>query len=536
MIKLGLFTSIRNYIYKVVNKVQGNSLTKVTDDPRVSIDPREYQRIEDNIHYYADQYPMVSFINVYKERQQREFKPLNMTKTAARRLASIIFNEKCEVNIGSLTAAASDDDSVNTTDKSEAIQDFIEAVLEDNDFKNRFEEELEKGIAIGDFAIRPYVDSTDHDKIKLAWIRADQFYPLRSNTNAVTEACISSRLTISENHQNVYYTLLEFHEWQGDDYIITNELYKSTDPAIVGDRVSLAEQYPDLEETVTLHGLNYPLFAYFKTPGANNKSLESPLGVGLVDNSKEVLDAINSTHDNFVREIELGRRRQIIPEEMVRYDDKHRPIFDSYEEGYIGVGSDEPGFKPTDITNDIRVDTYNTAMDRLIKEFEIQIGLSTGTFSQADSLGTVTATQVVADNSMTYQTRSSYLTKVEQVIKEMVRAILELAITPDLFTDGTPIDTSNVDFDDLDITVQFDDGVFVDKKSQADLMIELTSNGLVPDWYAIMKVNDLPESEARKWAEEIKQSKADAMPTAFQEQQSADDPFNLGGDDDGEED
>lgn len=511
--------------------MQGNSLTKITDDQRISIDPKEYQRIEDNIHYYADQYPMVEYINVYKERQRREFKPLNMTKTAARRLASIIFNEKCEVNIGSLQAAASDDDSVNSTPQSEDVENFIKSVLEDNDFKNRFEEELEKGVAIGDFAIRPYVDSTDHDKIKLAWIRADQFYPLRSNTNEVSEACISSRLVITQNHLNTYYTLLEFHQWDGDDYVITNELYKSTDPTIVGDKVALAEQYPDLEDTVTLHGLKYPLFAYFKTPGANNKSLESPLGVGLVDNSKEVLDAINETHDSFVREIELGKRRQIIPEEMVRYDDKHRPIFDSREEGYVGVGSDEPGFKPTDITNDIRVDTYNAAMDRLIKEFEIQIGLSTGTFSQADNPGTVTATQVVSDNSMTYQTRSSYLTKVEQVIKEMVRAILELASTPDLFKDGTPIDPSIVDFDDLDITVQFDDGVFVDKKSQADLMIELTNNGLVPDWYAIMKVNDLPESEAKKWAEEIRQSKSTPTPTAFQEQQSADDPFNLGGED-----
>ncbi|MCV3315660.1 phage portal protein [Pediococcus ethanolidurans] len=497
----------------------GNSLTKITDDSRISIDPREYERIHQDKMYYSNHFPDVQYISSLKKAVTRPFYSLNMTKTAARRIASICFNEECDVNIGSLSVSQDENVKGNSNTNSDKVQDFVKQVLENNDFKNKYETELEKGIALGDFAMRPYVDSTDHDKIKIAWVRADQFYPLRSNTNGISEACIASVTAESNaNHSTTYYTLLEFHRWKkdsnGDHYVIDNELYRSDTPDVVGNQVPLSEYYSDIEPEVVIDGLSHPLFAYFKTPGANNKSLESPLGAGLVDNSKEVLDAINITHDQFVREVKMGKRRVIVPEQMVTFDDKvHKPIFDTHEDTFLSANNESDDFKPQDITSDIRTQEYKDALDRFIKEFEVQIGLSTGTFSQADSRGDVTATQVVSDNSMTYQTRSSYLTMVEQSIKELVYAVVEIGSTGELYTNGqAPLASSVVDMDDLDINVQFDDGVFVDKKSQADYMTELLTAGLVPKWYAIMKVNDLPESEAKKWAEEINDETASSTP------------------------
>ncbi len=67
----------------------------------------------------------------------------------------------------------------------------------------------------------------DGDKIKILWIRADQFYPLRSNTNEVSECAIATKSIQTEGDTNYYYTLLEFHEWQDEKYVISNELYKN---------------------------------------------------------------------------------------------------------------------------------------------------------------------------------------------------------------------------------------------------------------------------------------------------------------------
>jgi A118 family predicted phage portal protein len=65
---------------------------------------------------------------------------------------------------------------------------------------------------------------------------------------------------------------------------------------------------------------------------------------------------------------------------------------------------------------------------------------------------------------MTYQTRSSYLTQVQKQITAMIRAVFELAKCGNLFSDGQPRWNGNVD--DLQINIDFADGVFVDKDAQ----------------------------------------------------------------------
>lgn len=479
-------------------------LNEITDHPRIAINDSEHQRVSNNLNYYMNRYPAVKYVNVYNKHKHRDFKPLNITKTACRRLASVIFNEQC-----SITVSANDGNS-NLTAK---VQTFIDDVLDTNDFKNRFEEELEKGIALGNLVARPYVDREDN-QIKISWIRADQFYPLQVNVNKITSLAIAHHSSVIDaNNQIKYYTLLEFHYWNQGTYVIDNELYSSNNPNIVGERVDLAEQYPNLDARVVYDNFKYPLFAIFKTPGANNKDLSSPLGVGVIDNAKEVLDEINQAHDQYMRDIELGKRKMVIPEQMLKYDDKHQPYFDEIEEGYVGLSSNQQGFKVEDITLDIRTDTYNNVLDRLIKEFEVQIGLSVGTFSNAENPGTITATQVVTDNERTYQTRSSYLTKVEHLFKELIRSILQLAIASEEFSDGQGLlDITVDDIQALDIAVQFDDGVFIDQKSKVDLYVELLNNKLIPNWYAIMKINNITEEDAREWAGEIADSEIGPLP------------------------
>lgn len=477
------------------------SLTLVTDDRRIEMDPGEYTRINVAKKYYSDDFRPIEFINSYGDKRMRKYESVNVTKLAARRLASIIFNERCKVEIG-------DDEKAN---------ELLERVFLDNEFYLTFEEYLEKWIALGSGAIRPYVQN---DKIKLAWITADQFYPLHVNTNEVKEAAIASKTTVVENDKNVYYTLLEFHEWQDGNYVITNELYRSDSADSVGVQVPLSsiEEYADTQETATLTGLVKPLFAFFKTPGANNKMLESPLGLGLIDNAKSTVDAINRTHDEFIWDVRSGKRRMVVPKSWLkrpnansrrRDTETHPPMFDPDETVYQAMYGDDSDIGFHDMSVAIRVEQYSSTMEFFLHEFENEIGLSQGTFTQSVS-GIQTATEVVSNNSMTYQTRSSYLTIVEKTIAQLVDAILELAQCGELFSDGKARWTGDVQ--EVNINIDFNDGVFIDKDAQLKNDLQALQASALPIKQFLMRNYSLDEATADEWVQQLEEEKASSEP------------------------
>lgn len=491
-----------------------NQLTNITDDPRISIASEEYKHINVAKSYYKDDLGRVSYLNSYGRKMNRDLVSINVTKMAARRLASIIFNEQCTITLG--------DDETN---------ELIGQVLADNDFFNQYEEKLEEAIALGGGAIRPYVDN---DKIKLAWVNASQFYPLHSNSNGIDEAAIASQTTVTENNMNVYYTLLEFHEWNPDGtYKITNELYRSEDINTVGIQVPLnaLDEYKNLQPQVTLAGLTKPLFAYFKAPGANNKQLDSPLGLGLVDNSKKIIDAINQTHDSYYWEVKMGQRRVAVPAEMLKpgttfgndeVDQLRPPVFDPEENVFVQMYGDEE-MKITDLTSPIRNDQYQATMNFFLEEFENAIGLSQGTFTSTPS-GIQTATEVVTNNSMTYQTRSSYLTQVNKQIKGLIVAILELMECGGLFYDGKA--RWSGDPESVEINIDFADGVFTDKTTQFTQDSQAVTMGVMPKKRFLMRNFSLDEEQADQWLAELNEEQPEQDGNSFEE---TGDP---GGDDD----
>lgn len=490
-----MFERLGNLIRKVGATLGMNqSLIDVVDDDRINMPASEYKRIAKDFRLYRNDYDAISY-HVGKSKHRRKQHTVNMTKTVARRMASIVFNEKAKVSF-----------------KNTAVNNFIDGVFKDNDFYNQFETNLEKGIVAGGFAMRPYVDGK---KIKIAWIRADQFYPLRSNTNDIPECAVVSKTQQIENHTVIYYSLLEFHQWdENGNYIITNELYRSDNKAVIGYRVPLNRIYGGLQDQTNLGPLQAPLFSYFHTPGANNISLESPLGVGIVDNARGELKDINMINDAIHREIRYGKKRIIVPESMLKIDEVHKPYFDPEDPTYVGFNGDDSNMQIQDITTNMRIDQLKSAMDFALRKLEVQVGLSAGTFSYDDS-GLKTATEVVSDNSMTYQTRSSYLTMVEKAIKQLCTAILELAEINGLFKYDT---SSDPGFD-----IYFDDGIFVDKDKQMDEDMKAATANLIPIKQFLIRNYGLNDKDAEEWINEIQDEQPSFTSNAFEDNNSPDD-------------
>lgn len=497
----------------------GKSLSQITDDNRIAMPATEYDRIKRAKNYYADSLEKVNYLNSYGEKKSRPLSSVNVTKLAARRLASIIFNEQCSVNVS----------GIDGNSKQTEAQQLIDDVFEREDFFTTFEQHLEEWIALGSGAIRPYVKN---DEIHLAWVNADQFYPLNVNTNEVKEAAIASKTTHVENDEQVYYTLLEFHQKvntnQGKGYQITYELYRSTDSTIVGEQVPLGrlDEYADLQPISYVVGddVKYPLFAFFKTPGANNIDMESPLGLGISDNALNIVDNINMTNDQFQWEVRMGRRRIAVPKSMLMRpktrnnkvpDYTHPPMFDTdetvYQAMYDSAGNSQ--MKITDLTTPIRNVQYQATMDYFLHEYENMVGLSQGTFTATPS-GVQTATEVVSNNSMTYQTRSSYLTMVEKTISGLVTAILELAQCQDLFSDGKA--RWNGDVDEVQTNVDFNDGVFVDQNAQMEADLKALAAGAMPKKQFLMRNYNLDEDKAEQWLAELDDEQPEAPLNPFQ--------------------
>lgn len=480
----------------------GKSLMNITDDPRINVRAEAYDYIKEALKYYKGNFPNVKYMpsvgndgrNQYIK--ERPFNALNMTKAMSRRMASIIFGKTAEYSF-----------------ENETLGMYVNNVFQRNRFNDNLQENLEKAIATGGFAVRPYVEN---NQVKIAWCDADQFYPLESNSNEIKECCIASTTIKSGETKDdyTYYTLLEFHQWQSDGtYTITNELYKSDNEATVGEQVPLDEVYTGLQDEVVFHNITRPLFAYFKMPSANNKVLRSPLGLGIVANNKNTLDNINYTHDAFMWEIRTGKRTILAPAQMIAFDKNHKPAFDVDSDAFVAVNASTQDFKPTELNSDIRVEEFTQSINYWIAELESGCGVSNGTFSFNPQSGLQTATEVVSENSQTYQTRESILTNLDKCITDLVTAIIEIGLTPILFDNNeTPLSADlldNLDFGDIGLSIHHDDSVFVDANTQRDEDLKVVAQGIMSKKTFLMRNYGMSEEQAEQEIEEINKENAE---------------------------
>ncbi|STD25295.1 phage portal protein [Enterococcus mundtii] len=467
------------------------TLNSITDHPKIAMDSSELERIKDNKTIYKNIYDKVSYINSDGKEQQRPFHSLNVSKVVARKLSKLVFNDGCNISL--------DDDEADK---------FLQSVFADNKFRKNFGEELEAGYAIGGLALRPYVD-TSTNKIKISFCRADTFFSLQSNTNDISEAAIVTKSQQTEGQKTIYYTLIEFHEWENETYVIRNELYRSEQQSQVGVRIPLSylDKYKDLSEETVLEGFSRPLFVYIKLAGKNNIDLDSPLSLGIIDNAKRQIKDINEKYDEFMWEIEEGRRKILASDHFfrVKYDKNGIPIkrFASKTSVFQQLKSDDPfidEFAPS-----LRSSEFIESINFILRIIELQTGFSSGTFS-FDGQSVKTATEIVSENSETFSTRSDNVLIVEEALKELITTIFELASAYGLFN---PVK-------DFGMNIDFDDGVFQSQDAKADYYSKLVTAGLTSKLNAIQKLTGVTEKEAKRIVYEIR---AETLDMDYSEQE-----------------
>lgn len=461
----------------------GQEYGSILDHPKINMDENEHRRIIDNLRIYRGDHPAVRYLNSKGNWKERPLMSLNMMKEVADTLASVVFNEKCKIDIADPQA-----------------HEFITQVFEDNNFIENFAEYLEPMFAVGGLGVRPYIDTKDYS-VKFSWAQANTFYPLHSNTNEIKECAIATVTTKVENKEKVYYTLLEFHEWENDVYVITNELYKSDKQTSLGKQVPLSHLYEDLQERTEIHRVTRPVFNYLKPAGFNNISPHSPLGLSVVDNAKNTLTQIDTSNDQFYWEVKMGQRKVAVSSEMtkVRMDREGNPVtvFDDESNVFLALRGEMSETFIKDLTNDIRAKDYIDSINHFFRILEMQTKLSTGTFNFDGVSVQKTATEVVSENSQTYKTRNKHLVNVEKFLKELIVSILELS-SATINKEGRAVYLGTIpSFDDIGIN--FDDGVFTDKTTKLEHYSQAVDARFMPRREAIQRAMDVSEETAQEW-------------------------------------
>ncbi|GAA5417934.1 hypothetical protein Pryu01_03012 [Paraliobacillus ryukyuensis] len=476
-----LVSRVREVLYKM-GLLKG--IKKVTQHKDIYANDEMYDNIDlwkALYKGYSKDVHDVEYFTIEKGKQVRRMMTLNMPKTVSEEMASLVFNEKCEINI--------DDDNT---------QDYIADVLKHNKFNKLFQDYLEYNFSTGGMVVKPYVVD---DKIKLSFVTADCFIPVSYGNEGIKEGVF-----VDEWREGKYkYTHLEWHLWINGIYTVKNEVYRSENNSEdIGIKVPLdsVPKLAGIEEELGMPPITRSLFAYFKPNIANNIDTQSPLGISVYANAIDTLKMIDTMFDSLHREFKLGKKRILVPSHMVKTvvdpntGNMHR-YFNANDESYEAMDFDQDASTIQDIKIELRVDEHISAINAALNLLATQTGFSTGTFT-FDGQSMKTATEVVSEQSKTFKTKKAHETIIEAGLQELVHAILELSSIYGIYT--AP--------DDIEVSVAFDDSVAEDKQAELNRAIIELTNKMKPKYKIIAKYYGISEEEAKRWIQEINEENA----------------------------
>ena len=418
----------------------------------------------------------------------RQLATMNAGKMACAQMARYVWNERCELSV-SMSGRKPDD---KTPDPLNA---FLQHVLKENQFGISFGDLLEKAFALGGAALKEWVeipkDENGNDRgpgrIRIGYHMAGQFVP-----TAWDNAKVKSGLFISrEAKEGYYYTVVEWHRFDGESYRVTNELYRlpmrdASEPQnILGWWYPLNLIYPMLSPDTEFEGPRRTFFQYLRPFGANYADDNSPLGMSIFSAAMDTLHTLDIIFDSFQREYTLGKKRIIAPARAMRKvpaigggSGLMVSYFDADDEVYQALATDTAeDLKIIDNSVSLRVGEHVDGINANLAILCAQVGFDPGTLSFDAQRGLKTATEVISEDSKTFGTVKANDNGFRDALVEMVDAIFDLAVRYGIEWEGAPVE--QLLKDGYSVAVTFDDSIIQDRAANIDEGIKLVSAELM---------------------------------------------------------
>lgn len=407
---------------------------------------------------------------------KKEMKKLCMAKKICEDKAGFILNDRLEIS---------------TKDNA---KESLNETLEDNNFMVEGSQLLEKSYALGTGAMVQFKDA--NGKVIIDYVSAYNVIPLsRGNENKISKIAFVSKISDEEYYLSIHTLITNMEVKQFGSWVIQNSKVTIDDDCKTLDFIELSEQ--EIKSGVyTAYYSPVPLFQLIKPNIVNNIEIDSKLGISCFANAIDQLQAVDMIYDSYYEEIQNGRSRIFVNEEMARikFDENSQPqrYFHKGDTTFYGIkmGKDAKENIIHD-TPKLRTEELSQSINDMLNMLSFKVNLGNNYYDFNDGNVEKTATEVISEDSDLYRQVKKDELIIDKALKDLCRAIL--------FLKG--------ENHQEEIKIKFDDSIVMDDTQiKKDALLELNS-GVIDRIEYFKTVRKMTVEEATKLSNEIEARK-----------------------------
>lgn len=444
-----------------------------------TVDMSFYSQIEQWQQWYQGKVKKFHNYEAYngKQKVMCERLSLQMAKKVCEDWANLLMNEKVTITI-----------------EGDREQQFIDTVLENNNFIVKSNESQEYKAAYGTVAYIPYMQNVEVlqntgeviganiKDIHINYITGDFIFPLSWKNGKIKE-CAFGAVKVIEGKEYFY---LQMHTLEHNDYVITNLLFDNTNGQMLEiENINSVKGFENVAKRIVTK-TNKPQFVIDRMNIVNNINKNNPMGIAVFANSIDVLKAIDIVFDSYNNEFILGRKRIMVAEEALQIENS-KMIFDPTDMAFYRLPegiNDDNFIKEIDMS--LRANEHEIALQNRLNLLSAKCGFGENHY-KFEQGSITTATQIISENSSLFRALKKHEIILECAIRELVQILLWL---------GNQYLNLSLN-EKAEVTIDFDDSIIEDRQTElTDMRLDVSAGLLKPELY-IMKKYKVDEKTAK---------------------------------------
>jgi len=396
------------------------------------------------------------------------------------------------------------------TDNDE-INQYLEKVFQENNFKSTFANFIEKTFAFGNGIL--IVNNDEIRKIP----KIEERYIWNTIPLEVYNGQIKSILILGDQIQ------ISENLFSRECLIIGESIYEKNNAQFTGTKYinfTINSQQKKVDnnsriiisnENITNNNFsNLKYFHFFKPALTNNLFLSDNLGISVFGNSINILKQLDIAYDSLQNDFSKGKMKMMISNEIMKKDEEGNVISNAIDDDQTLFIADlydkttselqkSDGKSP--ILNDlmkeinipIRVDVHIQGIQFNLELLSQKCGLGTGYFKFNNSAGvTKTATEVISQKSELFRNMKKHEFLIKQSLASLVDDIIKIGFQ-----------NNSIKKQEYEIMIEFDDSIANDDNTIREEMRKDVSLGILSKKYYLMQQYNLTDEEVEEMLKQI---------------------------------
>lgn len=237
-----------------------------------------------------------------------------------------------------------------------------------------------------------------------------------------------------EKRGDKWYNRLEYHRYENDVYLISNQCYVGDSPNDTKQKIDIKlTPWSHLTEEVGMANVAEPLFGVLRMPQANNIDLNSPYGLPVFSEAIQELRDLDIAYSRNAKEILDSKRTVLVDDSLVigsGYKVAQNPMAARAAADRIGLpdmaklvhGSGQETYYQ-EINPTLHTDARMTGINALLSQIGFKCGFSNGHFVFNEKSGMITATEVESNDRRTIQLINDVREKLKTCLNGLIYAL-----------------------------------------------------------------------------------------------------------------